>query len=337
MHLVMMVKNEADTIARTLESVPWVSGATIVDTGSTDRTLEMAAGCWSAMVNASFVGFAPGLTLHHLPWPGRFDKARNDVLALAHRDALGRGPFLLLDAGEVWQGAPPEGKAGRVVLTYGDGWVWWQHRVVLPGARYQGAVHETITGKGLDRAAPFVGRILCAEPNTARWVTDAQTLAADKSHRGVFYRAMTLMSLGRKASARKAFIQRLAMGATNDSEEHECYESMMRLATCDAGNVVGWLEEAAERAPHRAEPPWFLAEHFARKDWGRCYSWAARGMRATRPRDYLFLYEPAYGDAPRDLAMRAARHVGLLDASRAIARDILTRRPRDPVALLHAD
>ncbi|WP_243370205.1 glycosyltransferase [Geotalea sp. SG265] len=81
--LCMIAKDEAAHIARALNSVkPLVDEMIVVDTGSSDRTGDIAR--------------AFGATVFNTPWPGSFAKARNESLA----KAAGKW-ILVLDADEV--------------------------------------------------------------------------------------------------------------------------------------------------------------------------------------------------------------------------------------------
>ncbi|MDR2562185.1 MAG: glycosyltransferase [Holophagales bacterium] len=65
--LAMIVKNEEETLAHCLESVkPIVDEMVIVDTGSTDKTIEIAKGF--------------GASVHHFQWCDDFSAARNESL-----------------------------------------------------------------------------------------------------------------------------------------------------------------------------------------------------------------------------------------------------------------
>lgn len=79
----MIVKNEAKTLSRCLESVKTaVDELIILDTGSTDETVTIAQ---------SF-----GAQVHHFPWNNDFSAARNESLKYATKDWI-----LILDADEV--------------------------------------------------------------------------------------------------------------------------------------------------------------------------------------------------------------------------------------------
>ncbi len=80
--LCMIVRDEERYLADALESVRGVvDEICIVDTGSKDRTLEIAQGA--------------GARTEEIAWPGDFSKARNVALAMASRRWI-----LVLDADE---------------------------------------------------------------------------------------------------------------------------------------------------------------------------------------------------------------------------------------------
>lgn len=137
--LVVIARDEASKIGRLLESVaPWVDRICVLDTGSTDATIEVAR--------------ASGATVGQFAWCDDFSAARNAALAIADADW-----HLVLDADE-WlvsggksirelAGIDPEfvgavrmeehfGAAGE---ERADSWL----SRVLPGSvRYVGRIHE---------------------------------------------------------------------------------------------------------------------------------------------------------------------------------------------------
>jgi tetratricopeptide (TPR) repeat protein len=80
--LAMIVKNEEETLAHCLESVkPIVDEMIIVDTGSTDRTIEIAKGF--------------GASVHHFQWCDDYSAARNESLKHCNGEWV-----LIIDADE---------------------------------------------------------------------------------------------------------------------------------------------------------------------------------------------------------------------------------------------
>lgn len=135
----MIVRDEARCIARCLESVrPYVDRMVVLDTGSTDGTPQLAAGC--------------GAAVHHLPWPGDFSAARNHALTLADADwnlVLDADEWIVSGGRELrkWCRQP---RLGQVCVhsAVDEGGAPgaerrnWLTRLLPRGVRYEGRVHE---------------------------------------------------------------------------------------------------------------------------------------------------------------------------------------------------
>ncbi|MFT3664521.1 glycosyltransferase [Piscinibacter sp.] len=139
--LVLIARNEERCIARCLASArPHVDRMIVLDTGSTDATREIAAGCGARVISAA--------------WSDDFSAARN--LALANTDAPWR---LVLDADEWLEGgahclagvrAREPGFVGlvRVDSAVDDEHGGVQHapswipRLLPAGVHYEGRIHE---------------------------------------------------------------------------------------------------------------------------------------------------------------------------------------------------
>jgi glycosyltransferase involved in cell wall biosynthesis len=138
--LVAIVRDEDPRIGRLLASVqPWVDRMLVMDTGSTDRTIELAS--------------AAGAEVHHFKWCNDFAVARNAALDAAHADW-----HVVLDADE-WliDGGPAIAALRHVEPTfaaslelrndYHDAGTtrtsFARLTRVLPGhVRYAGRIHE---------------------------------------------------------------------------------------------------------------------------------------------------------------------------------------------------
>ncbi|MBC9033540.1 glycosyltransferase family 2 protein [Sphingomonas sp. JC676] len=129
--LVMIVRDEARCLARCLESVrPHVDKMIVLDTGSTDDTVQIAERC--------------GAIVHHYTWTDDFAAARN--VALGHSDADWN---LVLDADDWLVGDPAA--LGSRTLPPAD---------VTP-PRFVGCVKITNQGTASDAVArKFIPRIL---------------------------------------------------------------------------------------------------------------------------------------------------------------------------------
>lgn len=142
--LVMIVRDEARCLARCLASArPFVDRCIVVDTGSTDATVEIAR--------------AAGAQVHAFPWVDDFAAARNHALALS------QAPWrLVLDADE-W--IAEGGESLQAVRASDPGWIGlvrvdsrieqpggegcapsWLPRLLPAGVRYEGRIHEQPVG-----------------------------------------------------------------------------------------------------------------------------------------------------------------------------------------------
>jgi len=138
--LVMIARNEARCIARSLASVrPWVDELIVLDTGSSDDTVRLAT--------------QAGATVHHFTWVDDFAAARNAALALAQSDWR-----VVLDADEYLTAGGPVLAALRqhnpdhvgiieINSQFGAGQQQgsaptWLPRVLPRGVRYTGRIHE---------------------------------------------------------------------------------------------------------------------------------------------------------------------------------------------------
>ena len=143
----MIVRNEARCITRCLESVrPFVDKMVVLDTGSTDQTMELAR--------------KAGALVYEMPWPGSFAEARNRSLELADADWN-----LIVDADEwivsggpnlrSWRQAPDrlgavcvrslcdaaQERNGENTPTHTQNWLT---RVLPRGVRFERRVHEQV-------------------------------------------------------------------------------------------------------------------------------------------------------------------------------------------------
>lgn len=143
--LAMIARDEERCIARALDSVaPYVNEMVVVDTGSTDRTVEIATSC--------------GAAVKHFEWVDDFAAAKNHALEQLSTDYI-----LVLDADEwisegeglsAWLASRSgHGVAGLVPVvstTTSEGTeieeVSWLTRVIPQGLRFEGRIHEAPVG-----------------------------------------------------------------------------------------------------------------------------------------------------------------------------------------------
>jgi hypothetical protein len=263
----MIVRNEEGVLPRLAQSLRGtIDHWTIVDTGSTDATVEVARRAFD---------YAPG-ELTNDEWRG-FGPSRNVALRAAepHTDWL-----FSLDADHTFHGelSPVQLDADVDGLDVEERYAnlrYWLPRLVRSGRgwRWVGRTHEFLTtgadhgrlpraptcwvehhGDGGSREAKFRRDITLLEEDWAERPGDQRT---------AFYLARTFDDLGDDAQAIAWYRRRTEMGGWDE----ELFYSRYRLGVCllRSGAVdegCGTLWRAWGERPWRAEPLAQLAEHY---------------------------------------------------------------------------
>ena len=182
----MIVRDEEETIARALMSVkPVVAEMIVVDTGSTDRTKEIAAEL--------------GAKVYDFPWTDSFSDARNFSLSKATGDWI-----LVLDADEVIS-AQDYGKLKELISKKIQGFKESADSQARDKGDKGGCLSESkeTTAPDVQPSAPrpleslnpqikdpvafsFVTRTYVAEMNTAGWVGNDGSYPAEEAGTGWF-------------------------------------------------------------------------------------------------------------------------------------------------------
>ena len=152
--LCMIVKNEEQFLGQCLNSVKdYVNEMIVVDTGSTDKTIEIAKGF--------------GAKVYHHPWENDFSKHKNQAIAHATGDWI----FIMDADEELRQGSGPILKKAvantqidAVIVTLvsyfnNKASQSWESKIRLfknhPSIRYEGIVHEQLVGYKSARMYPI--------------------------------------------------------------------------------------------------------------------------------------------------------------------------------------
>ena len=274
--LVMIVRNEARGIERTLQSVrDHIDGWLILDTGSTDGTQTLArkslAGIEGRLVEEPFVDFST---------------TRNRALQLAE-ERFGTGTWCLMMSGDqvveqadalrpVAERADADGYTA-VSLDIRSGGLDYVQTVLTKagtGCAYTGVTHEVLTAprtalaRDIRPVAPRIANIAPVEDKTARWKLDVELLEADRlknpDPRTTFYLAQSYECLGDYERAAQLYTERA------DDEGgywEERFIAMLRTARCywrlkrPASQVIRAYEFAHAFCPERAEPLNDLAKY----------------------------------------------------------------------------
>ena len=309
-----IAKDEAKHVERWADSAYDADHVLLMDTGSSDGTVEAAHDARVAVHERTIK-----------PW--RFDTARNTALALVpdHIDyciALDLDEVLVPGWREALETAHREGWTrpryrytwswnadGTPGLVYGGDKIHTRHGYV-----WRHPVHEVITPL-IDETQGWVSLQIHHHPDSTKSRAQyfpllRQAVAEDpQDDRNTYYLARELYFHGHTEEATTEFQRYLELPrATWDAERSK---AMRYLAQLQPDQAEGWLLKATAEAPHRREPWVDLAQHYHdRRSWALSLAAALRALEvADQPLEYLC--EPdAWGARPHDLAAIAAHWMG---------------------------
>lgn len=308
--------NEEQFVERWYESAKDADYLLIADTGSTDRTVEIAKGLG---INV--------MTVKVMPW--RFDDARNAALAALPEDI---DMCISLDMDEVitpgWREPLEElWKKGVTRPKYKHIWSWntdgtpglefaYDHIHARKGYRWRHPVHEALFPYGIEEIQEFTDAIETHHhPDPTKSRSQYLSLLAMSvkeepfSDRNAFYYARELYFYNQYDKAKSEFERHLSLPTATWAPERAA--SMRYLAKIDAENTVKWLTMAIKQAPGRREAIVELATYYYEKqDWDNCYLQARKAISISeKPLDYL-CEDFAWGALPWDLAALSSYHLG---------------------------
>jgi glycosyltransferase involved in cell wall biosynthesis len=305
--------NEAHFIERWASSCTDADYRIVVDTGSTDNTLEVAqqAGCVTHSIKVS-------------PW--RFDDARNASLALLPDVDL----CIALDADEVlvegWRAHLESLDSDVTRPRYKYTWSW--NPDGSPGLQYSGdkihsrygyrwkhPVHEVLTPVAGEKQQ-FCGLEIHHYPDPTKsrgqyfGLLELACWEDPTDDRNAHYLAREYFFHGRLSEAANEFKRHLALPKAQWAAERA--RSMRYLAQCEPHNAEQWLLRAAAEDPVRRETWADLANHYyAHHDWANCLAASIRGL-SIEERSFDYMSEAfAWGPLLYDLAALSSHYLRL--------------------------
>lgn len=333
-YVVSIAKNEEQFVRRWAESAQGADGIFLLDTGSTDRTVEVAAECGVTVFEQAFS-----------PW--RFDHARNHLLdCLPEQDAW----IVNLDVDEVLVGDwlddihnAPEW-ANRIRYSY----TWNWNEDGSPGLIYHGdkivrrfshrwkhPVHEVNVSLTGEERHHFTDKFeIHHHPDNTKSRSQYLPLLLlsieedPEDDRNVYYTARELYFVGQNDKAAELFKRHLVMERSKWNAERAF--SMRYLSRIEPHLKEHWLLRACAEYPDGREPWVELAQHYYDTSrWDGCY-WAVKRALAIEYRPALYLNEAtAWGYLPHDLAAIAAYRLGLPEEALSHGLRALEFHPED--------
>lgn len=296
--LVMIVKNEEHVIERSLNSIlPFVDTWCIVDTGSTDSTMQK-------IKDTTDKHQKPG-TLHERPWVN-FGHNRTELLELARKDTLLAQWFFMLDADDIVESKDQfkhllEPSFDTYHLTLKRGSLTYKRPVIFNGKpwTFKGALHEYAH---LDNArhgdlshVTIDARVEGARSqNPNKYRDDAMALEADfvtnPDSRSAFYCAQSWRDAGNPQKATEWYLKRASMGGWQQ-EVYISYLNLQRL-TQSTEEKFKYAWAALDAAP-RLEAAQQLLEYLRQRGiWSQqAYAIGIQAAKAYKGGDHLFAEE----------------------------------------------
>lgn len=262
--VLLMVRDEERNIRTTLDSVREFPEVFVYDTGSTDRTIELANEYPNVRVFCgTFVDFAT---------------SRNAMHETAERE-IDREYFLLMDAGDQFVKTDDIPDLDRDVYMVKQVWqsscvnTYYNARLIRRrcGFRYRGRVHEylmtnTVSAEKIASFHLFQDRRQSAASSIRRWQTDRAILEHEvrsndpPDPRDVFYLAQTYECLLMRKEAYETYRQRSRI---HGGFYEERYVSMLRCGDLAPSwdKRLAWYVRSFDLI-NRAEPLVKIADHY---------------------------------------------------------------------------
>ena len=330
-----ITKNEENFVRRWADSAKEADLLVMADTGSTDRTVEIAREC--------------GIKVHDIcitPW--RFDHARNANIALIPKDI---DICICMDADEVlepgWRQEiekvwTPETTRLSYMFDWGAGIKFRYEKIhARHGYFWHHPCHEyPVYDKRIKEVYAYTDKLLVShhpDPTKSRGqYLDLLELSVKEDPscpRNAFYYARELSFWSRWNEAIDALKKYLDLpGATWPNER--CY-AMRVMGKCysELGNLFeaeAWYHRAAAEAPNTREPWCELAMLLYRQGrWEECYAYSMRALQ-IKNRELVYTCDPAvWGHWAHDLASISAWNLGLKDIALEQAAIAASLSPND--------
>jgi glycosyltransferase involved in cell wall biosynthesis len=326
-----IAKNEEQFVEKWYESAKDADYLFILDTGSTDSTVE----------KARELGINVEVQLFN-PW--RFDHARNAALDFLPDDT---DMCIALDMDEVlvegWRSEVEKAISDKVTRPrYEYTWSWKEGGT--PGLIYGGdKIH---TRHNYRWKHPVHEVLVCQEEEIQGWynikihhypdpeksrsqylpLLELSVKEDPDDDRNAFYYARELFFYGKKKEASEEFKRHLSLKRSVWKPERAA--SMRYLSKIEDPEY--WLLHAVAECPNRREPLVDLANYYYHiNNFESCYAFASRALQIKeRPLEYI-CEDYAWGELPYDLAAISAYRLGIFDKAKEYGEKALEINPSD--------
>jgi tetratricopeptide (TPR) repeat protein len=309
-----VAKDEEKHVERWADSCRDADYRLVLDTGSTDRTVELATAAGVSVAIASIT-----------PW--RFDDARNAALALLPADI---DMCIALDMDEIlvegWRTELEKVSPDTTRPRYQYTWSWTDDN--QPGLQYGGdkihkrhgyrwkhPVHETLVTDRIQEVQEWIGLEIHHHPDNTKSrgqyfpLLEVAVAEDPTDDRNQYYLAREYFFNGMFDKAVEMFKRHLQNPKATWGPERAA--SCRYLAKCLPDLAHLYLEQAIEEALGRREALVEMAQYYyGKQDWANCLEYSLQALDIEeKPLDYL-CEEFAWGALPYDLAAISAYNLG---------------------------
>lgn len=332
-------KNEEKFARRWAASMAEADGIFVLDTGSTDGTVELLRSLGVSVTQEVVT-----------PW--RFDTARNMSLKLVPDDG---DICVCVDIDEVfrpgWRRSMEEAwTPGTRRLTYRYTWsfnpdgtegvVFWSDKAhSRHGFRWVNPVHEVLefteTGGYITREAAGVQLDHRPDPSKSRSqylpLLELSVMDNPQNDRNMHYLGREYMFHGRWKECRETLLRHLAMPSATWRDERCASMRYIARSYAAEGNrdeALSWLYRAVGEAPYLREPYIELAQLLLEQENFIGALYFARCALAIKERGRSYINEAeSWGSKPYDIAALASYYLGLYDKALSYGRKALAQEP----------
>jgi glycosyltransferase involved in cell wall biosynthesis len=325
--------NEEQFVERWYNSAKDADYLLIADTGSTDKTIELAKSFGINVVSISIN-----------PW--RFENARNASLNSLPEDidiciALDMDEILVKGWREHLEQIKPETTRPRYQYT----WSWNGDKPGLQygadkihtrhGYRWKHPVHEVLVANGVREVQEWIDLEIHHHPDQTKSrgqylpLLELAVQEDPTNDRNQYYLAREYFFNADHSKAKDMFIKHLENPDSKWGPERAA--SCRYLAKCDTGSTEDWLLKANLEAPGRRESAVELSQYYYKQEnWEDCLKWAKTALLVEKkPLDYL-CEDFAWGSLPHDLAAIASWNLGMFEEAFKYGTDALYLEPSNP-------
>jgi len=326
-------KDEEQFVKRFCESAKKADVIVIADTGSTDKTVEIAKEC-GAQVHSIYIN----------PW--RFDSARNAALSLVPQDV---DVCISLDLDETlepgWRQEIERVWTGEInrlqhMFDNGDGLIFTVSRIhARTGFVWKYPCHEYITADARNTEVLAVTQaiLMLHQPDNTKSRGQylpmlAMAVKEDPNcSRSQFYYARELSFHGKNQDAVAEFKKFLNMpSATWFVERAYAMRMLGSLEEIAGNNGNSWFYKAVAEDTDAREPWLELAlKYYKVQDWEKCYLNAKMALTKKEQALWHTTDPKAWTWPPHDFVALAAHHLGLKDEAIAQGELALSFAPTD--------